>query len=170
MIRETLNADSAHAFTAITSGNGSAFQRRTSTGASSAHTGGPNVTAPYWVKLVRAGNTFTSSVSNDGSSWTQVGTATISMASSVYVGLAVTAHNNGVLNTTTFDNVSVTGGVQTWTRCANEGGTCTFSGTHQVRYGANGQYYYQTATSNIGCTNAVFGDPIAGTFKACYYQ
>ena len=30
-----------------------------------------------------------------------------------------------------------------WTFCAWEGGTCTFSGTQEVRYGANGSYFYQ---------------------------
>src|SRR5207248_6723286 len=43
--------------------------------------------------------------------WNQLGpTVEVDMATQVYVGLAVTAHNNsGVLNTTTFDHVSVTG-------------------------------------------------------------
>ncbi len=54
-----------------------------------------------------------------------------------------------------------------WTQCANEWGTCTFSGTQVVRYGANGQYAYQTATNSIGCNNGVFGDPIQGTVKSC---
>ncbi len=58
----------------------------------------------------------------------------------------------------------------TWTKCADEGGTCTFSGTHQVRYGANGTYNYQTATNSIGCNNSVFGDPTPGVVKACYYS
>src|SRR5262249_52087259 len=44
------------------------------------------------------------------SNWTQVGSATINMASSVLVGLAVTSHNNGVLNTSTFNKVSVQSG------------------------------------------------------------
>jgi hypothetical protein len=108
MIRESLDANATFADTIITPANGTAFQRRTATGGSSVHTGGPNVAAPYWVKLVRSGNTFISSVSSDGSSWTQVGTDTITMASSVYIGLAVTAHNYGTLNTSTFDQVSVT--------------------------------------------------------------
>ncbi|MEZ5583610.1 MAG: hypothetical protein R3F37_13445 [Candidatus Competibacteraceae bacterium] len=33
------------------------------------------------------------------------------MAASVYVGLAVTSHNNGALNTATFENVAVPGAV-----------------------------------------------------------
>ncbi|MER7636953.1 hypothetical protein [Streptomyces sp. NPDC126522] len=30
----------------------------------------------------------------------------------------------------------------TWTNCAAENGTCSFSGTHEVAFGANGQYFY----------------------------
>jgi len=54
-----------------------------------------------------------------------------------------------------------------WQRCAEEGGTCTFSGTRQVRYGANGTYAYRTATGTISCTNSVFGDPVYGVKKYC---
>ena len=32
----------------------------------------------------------------------------------------------------------------TWTFCANEGGSCAFTGTKQVRYGANGTYTVRT--------------------------
>jgi beta-glucanase (GH16 family) len=55
----------------------------------------------------------------------------------------------------------------TWTRCATEGGTCVFSGTRQVRYGAGTTYFYKTATGSIACTNAVFGDPLPGQVKNC---
>ena len=54
-----------------------------------------------------------------------------------------------------------------WTKCADEGATGTFTGTQQVRYGANGTDNYQTATNSIACTNAVFGDPTPGVFKHC---
>lgn len=58
-----------------------------------------------------------------------------------------------------------------WVFCSNENGTCSFSGTRTVRYGANNQYNYRYAvTSSISCTNAVFGDPISGTAKQCYYR
>jgi hypothetical protein len=55
----------------------------------------------------------------------------------------------------------------TWTRCANEGGTCTFSGTRQVRYGANGRYAVRTITGGTACNTTVFGDPTPGVTKAC---
>ena len=54
-----------------------------------------------------------------------------------------------------------------WTVCAAEGGVCAFTGTMEVRYGADGVYVYQTLANGTPCTNAVFGDPIYGTVKAC---
>jgi len=57
-----------------------------------------------------------------------------------------------------------------WTVCAGEGKVCSFSGTRQVRYGANGVYATKTATGSIACTNAVFGDPIYNVVKSCSYK
>lgn len=54
-----------------------------------------------------------------------------------------------------------------WTPCASENGTCSFSGSRQVRYGANGQYAFKSATASIACDNATFGDPAYGTAKVC---
>ncbi|MBK4739042.1 hypothetical protein [Noviherbaspirillum pedocola] len=55
----------------------------------------------------------------------------------------------------------------TWTKCASENGTCSVSGTQQVRYGANGSFVTKTVTGSVQCTNAVFGDPIPGVVKEC---
>ena len=105
MIRETLAGGSTHAMMVVTPGNGSVFQRRQTTGGQSVSTSGPNVTAPYWVRIVRSGNTFSASVSTDGASWVPVGTDTITMASNVFIGLAVTSHTSAASSTATFDNV-----------------------------------------------------------------
>jgi regulation of enolase protein 1 (concanavalin A-like superfamily) len=107
MIRDSLDANSRHAMIVVTPANGVGFQSRPATGGSSYHTAGAAVLAPYWVKLVRAGNTFTAYQSADGLTWTLVGSDTISMATSVYIGLVVTSHDNGALCTTTIDNVSL---------------------------------------------------------------
>jgi hypothetical protein len=56
-----------------------------------------------------------------------------------------------------------------WTTCAREGGTCSFSGTRVVRFGANGFYKTKTITASTPCTTAVFGDPIFGVAKSCSY-
>jgi hypothetical protein len=58
----------------------------------------------------------------------------------------------------------------TWSRCSGEGGTCSFTGTRQVRYGANGVFATRSATGAIACSNDVFGDPVWGIVKSCDYQ
>ena len=107
MIRETLAAGSRHALMCVTPGNGSAFQRRVATDGVSTHTAGAVVTAPYWVRLVRIGSSIQGFISANGSSWTLVGSESIAMTAPLSVGLAVTAHNNALLNTSVFDNVLV---------------------------------------------------------------
>jgi hypothetical protein len=55
-----------------------------------------------------------------------------------------------------------------FTRCAGEGGTCSFSGTRAVAYGA-GTYTYKTVTDGTACGNASFGgDPAVNLVKSCY--
>ena len=70
---------------------------------------GPSHGAPYWVRIVRQGNTFTGYASADGSSWTSIGSQTIAMAATAYIGLCVTAHNNAMVAAATFDSVWWTG-------------------------------------------------------------
>ncbi len=60
--------------------------------------------------------------------------------------------------------------VVTWTRCSVEDQTCVFSGTHEVAFGANGQFFYKSMSNGTSCSDSVFGDPIYDTAKACYYQ
>jgi regulation of enolase protein 1 (concanavalin A-like superfamily) len=105
MIRETLDADSAFAQMLVSAAKGTAFQYRASTGGAAA---GPTVsgpTAPYWIKIVRAGSTLTGYQSADGITWVQVGSVSVPMAQSVYIGLAVTSHDNTQTATATFDHV-----------------------------------------------------------------
>jgi parallel beta-helix repeat protein len=63
--------------------------------------------------------------------------------------------------------VTVTAPSGNWTFCAAENQFCAFSGTKQVRYGANNTFFVQTLTGGTQCSNAVFGDPIPGTVKHC---
>jgi hypothetical protein len=106
MIRETIAANSKHAMVAATASNGVAFQRRASTAGVSEHTASTG-TVPVWLKLTRVDNLFTASQSTNGTTWTTIGTATITMTSSVLVGLPLTSHLNGTLTTATFTNVNV---------------------------------------------------------------
>jgi IPT/TIG domain len=110
MIRNTLDAGSANAKTADWAAYGAIyFDVRATSGGSTSEPGVVVATLPYWVKVSRSGNSFSSYTSMDGVSWVQVGTSqTVSMGSNVYVGLAVTSGSTTALATATFDNVSVT--------------------------------------------------------------
>jgi hypothetical protein len=108
MIRETLSSGSKHASVFITPENGAAFQYRKSTRRTSYNENVSGPTAPYWVKIVRNSSTFTAYRSSNGSSWSQIGSVSISMGSSVYIGLAVTSHDNGMVCGATFNSVTAT--------------------------------------------------------------
>lgn len=60
--------------------------------------------------------------------------------------------------------------VTTWTPCAAETASCSFTGTHEVAFGAAGQFFSGSFTGGTPCGNAVFGDPLSGVAKACYVQ
>jgi regulation of enolase protein 1 (concanavalin A-like superfamily) len=110
MIRGSLSANSAHAFALVSAAGGAAFQRRTTSGNSSTHGDGPFASAPYWVRLVRAGTRVTAYGSPDGRSWTTMGDDTIALGATAYVGLAVTSHSNGVLAVSDISQVSISSG------------------------------------------------------------
>lgn len=113
MIRERLVATSRHASMLLSADGNAILRRRLSddcnTNCDTTSTTVSSVSAPYWVKLVRSGNNFSGYRSSDGVNWQLVDSATISMGSSVYVGLAVTNHNTGAQCTATFDNVNAPG-------------------------------------------------------------
>jgi YD repeat-containing protein len=109
MVRESLAAGSTHAFMAVSPGNGEAFQSRQTTGGSSINTNTGSTPAPYWVRVIRAGSTFTGYSSPDGVTWTKIGSDSITMASPAYIGLAVCSHTNSATSTVVFSNVSTTG-------------------------------------------------------------
>ena len=94
MIRASLTASAAHGYSLVSAARGVHFQRRRASGASSLSTAGALVTAPVWVRAVRAGSTVTAYWSSKGSTWTTIGSDTIALGSSAYVGLAVTSHNS----------------------------------------------------------------------------
>ena len=79
---------------------------RTASHGVSTHTSGGAGAAPHWVRLTRVGNVLTGYRSTDGITWTTVGSETIAMAATTYIGLAVTSHLDGTINSSTFDNVS----------------------------------------------------------------
>jgi N-acetylneuraminic acid mutarotase len=105
MIRESLSPHAAHATMVQTPAMGSSFQDRTATAGTTAFTP-PTGPALPWVRVVRSGNLFTGYRSANGHDWAQAGSATIPMGSTALVGVVVSAHNNAVVNTSTFDHVT----------------------------------------------------------------
>jgi hypothetical protein len=120
MIREFLTPDSREVSMVDTRDRSFRFQRRANPGATTDR--GPDsdypdlnnpLPPPLWLLLRRQSNVFTAfwavDVGGTPGAWTQIdGPQTINMASDVFIGLALTAHNNdGSLNSATFDHVSV---------------------------------------------------------------
>jgi hypothetical protein len=84
------------------------FGMRTTTGGSMSWVGGNDYTwLPAWFRLQRSGSTITAYESSDGVNWFVVGSTTVSMNSVCYVGLVNCSGSNTALNTTTFDNVTI---------------------------------------------------------------
>jgi regulation of enolase protein 1 (concanavalin A-like superfamily) len=110
MIRESLAANSKFVDVVMTpSTNGACMQNRSTTGASAVQSGQVSAARlPQWLKLVRSGNSFTGYCSTNGTTWTQIGaTVSVPMNQAVYVGFAVTAHNNNQACTAVFDNLTI---------------------------------------------------------------
>ncbi len=107
MIRNSLDPSDIEASVVVTPHNGILFQWRTGEGAVTSSTAVATVAAPYWVQLVRAGNTFTASCSPDGQTWTPIGSpVTLPMGTNVFIGLAVTSVSNENATSAMLDNVS----------------------------------------------------------------
>lgn len=110
MFRETLDPDARHASLFLIPSGKRSFQRRTvAGGGSSSTTTDDTVPFPHWIRLVRSGDHFAGYASADGVIWTLVGQTDISMPQGIFVGLALTAHDNGKLNTSAIDQISIEG-------------------------------------------------------------
>lgn len=110
MIRESIAANAKFVDVVMTpTTNGACMQNRATTGASAVQSAQVSTARlPEWVKLVRAGNNFTGYCSVDGVTWTQMGAVvSVPMNQAVYVGFAVTAHNNNQAVTGVFDNAVI---------------------------------------------------------------
>ncbi|GCE11163.1 Ig-like domain-containing protein [Tengunoibacter tsumagoiensis] len=110
MLRDGLQYGANVAFLGISPG----AYTRMNVGSATATNGIANVwqcgcayTAPYWLRIVRAGTTLTAFTSPDGLTWTQQTQQTF-VAGPILIGLAEDAASNVVFNPATFDNVTLT--------------------------------------------------------------
>ena len=98
MLRNDVTAGSAYAAIYITPGEGVSFQWRASAGKSYSYVQKTGVAAPVWLKLYRSANSVSGYYSTNGSTWTQVGSAsTVTLGNVALAGVAVCAHNNSAL-------------------------------------------------------------------------
>jgi peptidoglycan hydrolase-like protein with peptidoglycan-binding domain len=81
---------------------------------------------------------------------------------------APTGGSGGTTPTSTPTSTPNPTGPSGYTFCANENGTCSFSGTMSVAFGAGTSFNYLTLTNGTPCTDAVFTDPDVGVVKACF--
>jgi hypothetical protein len=108
MFRSDSSPGAVNVAIVATAGNGVSFQWRNTAGGGCNFANTTGLVVPVWLKLVRAGSNFSGYQSANGQSWTQVGTTqAVTITSNMLAGLAVTAHNNAALNTSTFTNVSL---------------------------------------------------------------
>ncbi|MGI4787965.1 MAG: carbohydrate-binding protein [Janthinobacterium lividum] len=112
MMRNTLDAGSAFADVVVTPSSGVNFQWRATAGSGCAGSTASGA-APYWVKLVRSGTQVTGFMAVDNSGvpgpWSgQMGTWTCATGT-IYAGLCLTGHSQGVAGTAVIDTVQVTG-------------------------------------------------------------
>ncbi len=182
MIRESTNANSANAFIAVTSSNGVTFQYRSTTGGNSSFNNTTGLSAPYWVRLVRSGNTFTAYRSPNGVNWTQQGSPqTFAISSTAYAGLALTSHNNSSLCMATFDNVAAPGwltplppapaGLAATAASANEINLAWSASAGATAYNINRSTHsggpYTNISTGVATTN--FTDTVASVGSGYYY-
>lgn len=105
IIRESTAPGAPYAMMSLYDGIVGLFQTRASSGgATTVQFGAAGV---FWVRIARAGSTFTGYVSNDGILWQQVGSANITMNNSALVGLAVSSGFQPPA-TAVFDNIDIT--------------------------------------------------------------
>jgi VCBS repeat protein len=103
MFRETKETGARNVLAMATPGNGVNLQYRSVTNGQSVRAASIAGTAPGWLRLRRAGHTFTASWSTDGVTFVPIGSITVTMNSGILVGMAFTSHNTSVSGGSLFE-------------------------------------------------------------------
>lgn len=111
MIRETTGQGSKHGFIfqstdEINIGVKAKARTADSTSAASLGTQG-NISAPVWLKAARSGDTISYSYSLDGNAFTALASGTVSMASTVYAGIALASQDTNTTVTCEVEQLSI---------------------------------------------------------------
>lgn len=106
MIRDDLTDDTKSTFIGLAANGNMSWHTRTAVGANSSWSQSGGIGAPKWLKITRLGDDFLYAYSENGINWTDVGQVTVDMDDEIYLGLAVTAQDDGQLALGEFTNVS----------------------------------------------------------------
>jgi regulation of enolase protein 1 (concanavalin A-like superfamily) len=110
MVRSRLTSTAAHGMVALTGSTGVAFQRRQDNRGLTINTDGNSGTLPpQWLRIVRAGTRITGYASPDGVNWIEVGSDTVALDATAYLGIAITSHETAQLATAEVSHVRVDG-------------------------------------------------------------
>ena len=107
MIRDSKEPNSTFVDVILSGSHGPVMQWRSNTGGWSGAHGNYGHMDSVWLKLEKMGNFFTGSWSANGIDWTEINQLTVVMDNPVYIGLAVTSHNNDQLATAEFNDFSI---------------------------------------------------------------
>jgi hypothetical protein len=109
MLRVSNDPGAANYAVLVSPGAGIKVQKRSAQGATTAKLANPAGTAPVWLRVTRAGDTYTAYTSTDGTTWTLIAGSTYTMAlgSTLLAGVAVTSHNTSAYSTVVASNVTV---------------------------------------------------------------
>ncbi len=105
----TTNTGGVNAFVYVTPGNGINFSYRQINGGQTTTILGPSITGPIQLKLAINGNTVNAYYSSNGSTWTSLGTANLTLTGNYYAGFSVNSNNTSSTLQTPFNtfNLSV---------------------------------------------------------------
>jgi hypothetical protein len=141
------------------------FDERSTAGGNTNYSSAGGLTSTEWLELVRAGNTITAYVSTDGKTWQQVSSATMTLDATLEVGLDVSAHDAGAIESAEFSNVSVTAATTSSTTTTTTTTTSLPSGWTSADIGTTGAAGSATFSNN-SYTVTGSGADITGTADA----
>ncbi|MEA2645642.1 MAG: hypothetical protein QOE92_725 [Chloroflexota bacterium] len=109
MIRQSADPGAPEYSALVTPANGITIQYRTAQGGTTVQKASRAGTAPAYLRVLRAGGSFSAYTSPDGVSWTLVAGSTVNVGISgaALAGVAVTSHNTSSVCTTVFDSVAL---------------------------------------------------------------
>ena len=113
MFRETLDPGAATILMKLgdVGGREGGFGYRTSAGGNMTIVGGNDYTiVPAWFRIKRSGNVFTGYESSDGAAWFAVDSVTAPISDTFYIGMAASSGSTTALDSSVFDNLTITGG------------------------------------------------------------